>query len=629
MTTASPTRANPLTAGPLTTRADLQRAVRDLHAPLLPHTSDSGARVRLGSFGAVFPERVAELEGYARPLYGIVPLTVGGGGFEHWDRYLSGLDAGTDPASVDYWGAVESSPDQRMVEQAAIGLAMAFCPDQIWEPLSAAAKDRVTDWLHGIDEFEPVDNNWQYFRVLVSLGLERVGRPVDHARLDQSLERIETYRRGDHWYQDGRTGNVDYYIPFAFHTYGLLYVAANRLGLGDDRVAARYAERASAFGHDFVHWFASDGASIPYGRSLTYRFAMASFWGAMAWADVDGVDWGVAKGISMRHLRWWAERPISDRDGVLSVGFSYDNRRLAESYNSAGSPYWCMKAFGALAAPDDHPFWTSEELLLPEVDGPVTIDDAGWVLARDARQSVGFVGRRALPIPFVEQGAAKYDKLAYSTAFAFSGDVEAAFGGPATDSTITVTAGEVRRTRGQPREGGVEDGMTWSIWFPFDDVRVDTVVCAGTPWHGRIHRIRTERAITVDEGGFALPSASTGFASRATSTDEPGVLSGSAGCSAIVDDDGNRTGSIKSLPVNANLYFPAGQVPMLTGEFEPGDHTMSCFVFATPEADATPTEPPVIPDSARVLLDRVAAMDSEPWPPARAILASILRRSDG
>lgn len=133
--------------------------MRDLHAPLLPHTSPGGARVRLGSCAAGFKQRVAELEGFARPLWGIVPLTVGGGTFDHWDRIVAGLDAGTDPDSAEYWGPVAGDVDQRMVEQAAIGAAMAFCPEKVWEPLGADARRRLVAWLQGVFEHEPAHNN--------------------------------------------------------------------------------------------------------------------------------------------------------------------------------------------------------------------------------------------------------------------------------------------------------------------------------------------------------------------------------------------------------------------------------------------------------------------------------------
>ena len=455
--------ANPLAQRPLHSRTDVQRAVLHLYEPLLAHQSVLGARVRLGSYQAAFAPRVAELEGFARPLYGIVPLTVGGGEFPHWSRLVSGLIAGTDPASPEYWGPVGASPDQRMVEQAAIGLALAFCPEQLWEPLDAAERARLVAWLRGIFEFDPVPNNWQFFRVLVALGLQRVGVAFDERALHASLATLESYRVGTHWYVDGGLGTVDYYIPFAFHTYGLIYAAANRLGLGDDAQAECYRERAALFAGDFQHWFAPDGAAVPFGRSLTYRFAMSSFWGALAWADVEALPWGRVNGMAMRNLRWWATKTISDRDGVLSVGYAYDNRRLAEGYNSACSPYWCMKAFAGLAAPADHPFWTAAEEPLPSMSAPIEQAAPGFVLHRDQVQAVALVARPGPPFSAFEQYAAKYQKFAYSSVFGFSGDVEGMFGGPTTDSMLAFTDGAgARRVRLGVEAAGVEDCLLYT-----------------------------------------------------------------------------------------------------------------------------------------------------------------------
>jgi hypothetical protein len=94
--------ANPLAGNPLRTRSDLQRAVRDLFAPLLPHFSRGCARVKLGSSGVFFSDAAEELEGFARPLWGIVPLEMGGGEFEHWERYRAGLASGTDPRHPEF-----------------------------------------------------------------------------------------------------------------------------------------------------------------------------------------------------------------------------------------------------------------------------------------------------------------------------------------------------------------------------------------------------------------------------------------------------------------------------------------------------------------------------------------------
>ena len=262
----------------------------------------------------------------------------------------------------------------------------------------------------------------------------------------ESLDLLDSYRVGDHWYVDGALEHVDYYVPWAFHTYGLIYAAANDLGLGDDTRAEAFRDRAAGFATDFQHWFAPDGAGIPMGRSLTYRFAMASFWGALAWADVEcPLGWGAVKGLYLRHLRWWADKAISDRDGVLSIGFTYDNRRLCETYSSAGSPYWAMKGFAGLAASADHPFWASDEEPLDPLDAPVTLDDAGWVVARGADHAVALIGRTEHRLDFPEHASAKYRKFAYSSAFGFSGDVPDILGRVTTDSMLALTDAEGNR----------------------------------------------------------------------------------------------------------------------------------------------------------------------------------------
>ena len=618
-------RANPLARGPLQTRDDVARAVVDLYEPLLGHVSPGGARVRLGSFASVFEESTAELEGFARPLYGIVPLTVGGYEFAHWERFAAGLDAGTDPGSAEYWGPVPGDNDQRMVEQAAIGLALAFCPEQAWEPLSAVARERLVGWLHGIFDHDPNPNNWQFFRVLVALGLERVGASFDAAKLTTSLDLLDSYRVGRHWYADGALANVDYYVPFAFHTYGLMYAAANDLGLGDDARAAAYRERAAGFASDVQHWFAPDGAAVPFGRSLTYRFAMSSFWGALAWADVQSdLSWGAVHGLAMRNLRWWANQPISDRDGVLSIGYTYDNRRLSETYSSAGSPYWCMKAFGSLAAPSDHPFWTSDEVPLEPLDAPVTIRDAGQVITRDRDQALILSARPAVGLDFPEQCAAKYRKFAYSSVFGFSGDVADMFGSVHTDSMLALTDVDgTRRVRLGIEAAGVEDAMTWSTWHPWSDVRIDSVCWpVDASRHGRVHRVRTGRDLTGVESGFAIGLVAPGdLLGVGTVVEEvQATIVTGHGVSAIVDTPLDATVPrrpiTRNLAVNAGLVHPRPAVPALSGPLPVGDHTIACLVHAAPPESegaglgtATGPDPAAVPAAVLDLLERISAQE--------------------
>ena len=113
---------NPVASNPLRTRADFASALTALVKPLSKFTSQSGARVRLGNTATHYDDVAAQLEGFARPLWGIVPLLAGGGKLEGWDSYVKGIIHGTDPDHPDYWGATQST-DQRMVEVRLNGVA--------------------------------------------------------------------------------------------------------------------------------------------------------------------------------------------------------------------------------------------------------------------------------------------------------------------------------------------------------------------------------------------------------------------------------------------------------------------------------------------------------------------------
>jgi len=60
--------------------------------------------------------------------------------------------------------------------------------------------------------------------------------------------------------------------------------------------------------------------------------------GCAGLADVEVLPWG-GEGLALRHLRWWAQRPITYNDGSLSIGYAYPNLNMAEAYNAPGS-YW-------------------------------------------------------------------------------------------------------------------------------------------------------------------------------------------------------------------------------------------------------------------------------------------------
>ena len=604
--------ANPLAGNPLRTRDDVARAARDCYEPLLAHLSPAGARVRLGSTGTSFDPVAADLEGFARPLWGLAPLRAGGGRFGHWDRIRAGLVAGTDPDHPEYWGPIVDH-DQRAVEAAAVGTALLLAPEEVWDPLDEPGRASVAAWLAGVDRCAIRPNNWLFFRVLVDLGLARVGVGYDPAAHAEALDGIDRLYLGAGWYRDGPGGRFDWYGAFALHTYGLLYAAS---GLGDPARAGRFAQRARRFAHDLVHWYAPDGAALAFGRSMTYRFAQAAFWGALALADVEALPWGQAKGLYLRNLRHWSTRPIADRDGVLSLGYGYANPLLVEGYSSPGSPYWAMKAFLALAAPADHPFWQADEEPLAGDGDPVVQVGPAMVLSHDAEQVLAVTAGQEVA-GWLSDGLAKYQRFAYSSHFGFSADADRPDGGGTGDSTLWLTDGDGnRRRRGTPVDVEHVGDLVASRWRPWPDVVVDTVVWGRAPWHGRAHRIRSGRRLVVEEFGFALGLAPD-RAGGATHHDEAGpgvaVVTSPRGRSGLVDRSDRRSGQVRAAAPNTNLEWPRTRVPSLRGPIGGGTHDLVCVVLGSgPEGVAAWDDPPEVPAGVLRLLERRAPARSAP-----------------
>jgi hypothetical protein len=576
-----------LANNPLRSRADLQAALCALFTPLKPYFSPGCARVKLGSTGAHFADAAAELEGFARPLWGLVPLAAGGGAFDAWELYQRGLANGSDPEHPEFWGEA-TDRNQRLVEMAAIGFGLTLAPDLLWEPLDSRARSNLVRWLQTINAVQVSDNNWNFFRVLVNLGLTQVGAEPDAAALQASFDRIEDFYLGDGWYNDGPDSRVqrDYYNPFALHFYGLIY--ARLMDQNDPARARRYRERAARFARDFQHWFAADGAALPFGRSLTYRFAQGAFWGALAFADVEALPWGVIKGLALRHLRWWAQQPMANSDGVLSIGYAYPNLIMAEDYNSPGSPYWALKFFLPLALPAAHPFWQAEEAPLPSLPPVHPLPHAGMLVCRDKASTHVFALSSGQYNNWSRHGEAKYAKLAYSTAFGFSvpaGQRNLEQG--AYDSALAFSEDGIHfHTREQPLEFRIDGAALYSRWQPWPDVEVTTWLLPRLPWHIRVHRLRTARRLISAEGGWAVDRSGDDPA------DDQGTVQAGAGFalavyptgwSGLCDLRGQRTGEVVRVSPNTNLLFPRSYLPTLKGEHEPGEHWLVCAVVGRRE----------------------------------------------
>ncbi|MBL1242469.1 MAG: DUF2264 domain-containing protein [OCS116 cluster bacterium] len=602
------TANNPLHNNPFKTRHDMQQAMADLFAPIRPHYSTGGARLQLNTSAAIYDIAAAELEGFSRPLWGIVPLVAGGGEFADFDIYLNGLTAGTDPQNREYWGALKGT-DQRMVEMAAIGFALLMIPEKIYAPLSLVAQNNLADWLRLINQYPTPDNNWRFFRILVNLGLQNVGQVFSSSHLTDDFAALDRFYTSDGWYTDGMVNQMDYYIPFAMHFYGLLLskLAVNSFPFE----AEKYRDRARLFAQDFQYFFGADGAAVPYGRSMTYRFAQSAFWSAAAFADVEAMPWGDMKGHLLRNFRWWGEQPIAERDGVLSIGYAYPNLIMSEQYNAPGSPYWALKSFAALAVPEDHAFWQAEESVAQDLPAkPVGTQPVGF-LARRAKGEVvllngGQTGK------FHRHNAAKYGKFAYSSEFTFSVSSDNApceeMGRHAFDSTMAMSFdGKAWQARALVETSGIEQDLVYGLWQPKDGIKIETWQSFGEDgWHFRVHKIDTDVEFDMIETGFAIDRTDEQILSlvkRVKIADGSVCLYMPFGMSAIMDMDGDRTADAIQAWPNTNLRFPRTAIPQLSAKVGMGKSLYVTAIFAMPDENMLLSKP-ALPESINNLISQ-------------------------
>jgi len=73
-----------------------------------------GVRIRLGYSGAAFDQAAGDLEGFARPLWGLAPAQAGGASWVDWEPMRRGLACGTNPQHPEYWGEARDY-DKRLV----------------------------------------------------------------------------------------------------------------------------------------------------------------------------------------------------------------------------------------------------------------------------------------------------------------------------------------------------------------------------------------------------------------------------------------------------------------------------------------------------------------------------------
>jgi hypothetical protein len=476
------------------------------------------------------------LEGYARTFllaaYRLA-ATDGRAPGDLTDRYSEGLKAGTDPGGAEAWPSIEDNA-QPIVEAAFVALALNETRHWIWEELDDRTRQRVVDWLSRVQGKRTPLNNWVLFPVVVQAFLKSVGATYRQEEIDRNLDLVDSWYQRDGWYSDGAGDSYDYYVGWALHFHTLMWCRIDGDGSDPSR-AAVYRKRVFRFLENYRFLFASDGAPLYHGRSLTYRFAaVAPLW-AGALVDATPLAPGETRRIASGVLRHFLDRGAV-RDGLLTLGWYEEFQPMIQHYSGHGSPYWASKAFCGLLLPPDHPAWTVKEepmaveqsnfcVAMPapgflargtSADGIVRVashrSDHFPIPARRPRQSLvrRAVGRLAQvldgpPPPALFAYDPHYAKLAYSTHTA--PDVEE----DDIDSQVTLVGADGRQSRRLRIHClDVNERFAASVYYPLDPAsaeRVETMTIVHGRAEVRVHHVSAPRGGTLRDGGFAVAAA--------------------------------------------------------------------------------------------------------------------------
>ncbi|WP_329454316.1 DUF2264 domain-containing protein [Streptomyces sp. NBC_01497] len=449
------------------------------------------------------------LEGYARTFLAAAFRVAGAdGGDPHgWlGRYADGLDAGTRTPGRDdaeSWPVIRHHDvfGQPMVESASVALGLRLTRPWLWDKLDSATQDRAEAWLRAALHSRPAPNNWYLFPYTVAAFLESVGRgdAATAAALTRAEELLETWYVGQGWYTDGDGRAFDHYNGWALHLYPVLHA---HLG-GDGERAARYGGRLREHLDSFALMFASDGAPLHYGRSLTYRFGTTAAVAAGALTGHTPLTPGASRRVLSGSLRYFLERGAADADGLLTLGWHGPHAATLQRYSGPSSPYWASKAFVALLAGQDHPLWTAVEEPAPSEGADRALALPGPGLLLHSTRDDGVVrlhnhgSDRLRPHEGENPGDADphYGRFAYSTA---TGPTSAS--NPFDNHFSVETGGfsSVRR-RIHPLGAGSGEGWGWAAsWHTpvftggpaaYPGLRVESVTFVRGAYELRVHRV--------------------------------------------------------------------------------------------------------------------------------------------
>jgi len=273
--------------------------------------------------------------------------------------FLKAIIRGTDPESDGYWG--EPQPYDQ------IGVSFAWgayiCPERFWDPLTEKQKQNLLTYLQKQSYNLCWNINHYYYHLFATALLDKYNFDSNREYHTLMFARMLKWYRGDGWFIDGDNRTFDYYNMWAFQLFNQMMYRYDPVWR--EKFGEEIQRTSSLFLESFPYLFGRDGVLVPWGRSLTYRFAGVA---PIAWAILNGnntLSPGLARRIASGNLKYFWEHGCLGENGLLNMGFWGTNYSVPEYYINPGDPYFALYGLSCLLIPGDDPFWTAKEEAMP------------------------------------------------------------------------------------------------------------------------------------------------------------------------------------------------------------------------------------------------------------------------
>lgn len=567
----------------LQTREDYIQLLESLISPFYRYYSPLSSDINIGDVYITphYGDKISNIETFSRSLIGLCLLDKH---TEEKQSVMSMIKNGIKRESRTFWGDIVEG-DQKIVECFPILLYCYRNQELFNRMFSDEEKKDFNNWFLQINLYKVGQNNWQFFVILVNTLLGKLNLKYDPKAIENSFSIIETFYLGDGWYQDGKTKRIDYYISFAFHFYSLLFLLIEP----ESPRRKTILSRAELFSKTFIYLFSDSGEAVPFGRSLTYKFAQVSFWSIYVNFIQDEQKLSIIKGIINRNFRWWLKQDIFNSEHFLTNGYSFYNPYMLETYNGKGSPYWALKAFFFLYDKNTR-FFCTKESPLPTLRKKIFLRHANMIICREYSHPFLYVNNQNAG--FNTWHHSKYEKFVYSSIFGFchgrDGD-SIEFQSP--DNTICIKIGSTLITRSNPINVHCDTMSQVSDWIPIPGITIRSHIIPYGSKNIRIHCINTKQKLRFFDFSYPVQKkdneifiTESGIARIITNKHESSITS--------VFNEG--MGYICECKPNVHISHAFVNIPYLSWSLAKGIHIIITISDGKPIDWASKDENPVI-----------------------------------